>query len=93
MRDDDDHGEEYQDNLYEYDAEWLLFKRHRPPLEPVTPTKPRHQKIEPEPETPRRRWFFIRHPDGSYAPIRGDEYGLDELYEYDAKKNQFVRVR
>ena len=27
MRDDDDAGEEYGDNLYEYDAERLLFKR------------------------------------------------------------------
>ena len=43
--------------------------------------------------TTARRRFFVRHPDGSYAVIRGDEYGLDELYEYDAKKNQFVRVR
>jgi len=94
VREGDDDGEEYQDNLYEYDAEWLLFKRYRPPLKPVTPTKPRHQKIEPEPEKPRHRRFFLRRlPDGNYAPIRGDEYGLDELYEYDAKKNQFVRVR
>ena len=27
MREDDDDGEEYEDNLYEYDAERLLFKR------------------------------------------------------------------
>jgi hypothetical protein len=27
VRDDDDDGEEYEDNLYEYDAERLLFKR------------------------------------------------------------------
>ena len=93
VREDDDDGEEYQDDLYEYDAERLLFKRYQPALEPPTPTKPRHQKIEPEPETPRRRWLCVRHPDRSYAPIRGDEWDLDELYEYDAKKHQFVRVR
>jgi len=93
VREDDDDGEEYEDNLYEYDAERLLFKRCQPLLKPVTPTEPRHQKIEPEPETPRhRRFFFRRLPDGNYAPIRGDECGLDELYEYDAQKNQFVRV-
>jgi hypothetical protein len=27
VREDDDDGEEYEDNLYEYDAERLLFKR------------------------------------------------------------------
>ena len=27
LREDDDDGEEYQDNVYEYDAERLLFKR------------------------------------------------------------------
>ena len=92
-REDDDDGEEYQDNVYEYDAERLLFKRYQPPLKPVTPPKPRHQTIKPEPETPRRRRFCRRQPDGSYALIRGDEWNLDELYEYDPQKNQFVRVR
>jgi hypothetical protein len=80
-------------NLYEYDAERLLFKRYQPLVEPLTPTKPRHQKIEPEPETPPRRRFYVRHPDGSYAPARSDEYTPGDLYEYDANKNQFVRVR
>jgi hypothetical protein len=87
-----DDGEEYEDNLYEYDAERRLFKRYQPLLEPLTPTKPRHQKIEPEPETPPRRRFFVRLPDGTYAITRGDEYSPDDIYEYDAKKNQFVRV-
>ena len=76
---DDDDGEEYQDNVYEYDAERLLFKRYQPPLKPVTPPKPRHQTIKPEPETSRRRRFCRRQPDGRYAPIRGDEWNLDRV--------------
>jgi len=91
VRDDDDDWDE--DNLYEYDAERLLFKRYQPLLDPLTPTKPRRQKIEREPETPVRRRFFVRHLDGSYAPIRRDEHIPDDAYEYDAKKNQFVRVQ
>jgi hypothetical protein len=87
VREDDDDGEEY-----EYDAERRLFKRYQPLLEPLTPTKPRHQKIAPEPETPPHRWFFVRLPNGNYAPVRSDGYSPGELYEYDAKKNQFVRV-
>jgi hypothetical protein len=86
VREDDDDGE---DNLYEYDAERLLFKRYRPvlkPLPPLAPTKPR------QPEPPPRRRFFVRHPDGSYAVTRSDEPLPDEIYEYDAKKNRFVRV-
>jgi hypothetical protein len=92
MREDDDDGAEYEDNLFEYDAERLLFKRCQSLLAPLTPTKPRYQKIEPEPETPPRRRFFVRLPDGSYALIRGAEYGLADIYEYNPKKNQFVRV-
>ena len=91
VREDDDVGEEYDHNLYEYDAERRLFKRYHPPLPPLTATKPRHQ-IEPEPEPPPRRRFFVRHPDGSYAVTRSDEPLPDEIYEYDAKKNRFVRV-
>ena len=87
VREDDDDGE---DNLYEYDAERLLFKRYQPvlkPLPPLPPTKPR------QPEPPPRRRFFVRHRDGTYAPVpRRDEYSRDDVYEYDAKKNQFVRV-
>ncbi len=51
----DDGGQEYEDDLYEYDAERLLFKRYQPLLAPLTPTKRRRQKIEPELETPPRR--------------------------------------
>jgi hypothetical protein len=91
VREDDDVGKEYDHNLYEYDAERRLFKRYHPPLPPLTATKPRHQ-IEPEPEPPPRRRFFVRHPDGSYAVTRSDEPLPDEIYEYDAKKNRFVRV-
>ena len=47
LREDDDDGEEYQDNVYEYDAERLLFKRYQPPLKPVTTPKPRHLTIKP----------------------------------------------
>jgi hypothetical protein len=90
VREDDDAGEAYDDNLYTYDAERLLFKRYQPvlkPLPPLPPPKPR------QPEPPPRRRFFVRHRDGSYAPVpRRDEYRLDDVYEYDAKKNQFVRV-
>ena len=90
VREDDDDGEEYDDNLYTYDAERLLFKRYQPvlkPLPPLPPPKPR------EPEPPPRRRFFVRHRDGTYAPVpRRDEYSRDDLYEYDANKNQFVRV-
>ena len=90
VREDDDDEEDCEDNLYEYDAERCLFKRYQPvlkPLPPLPPTKPR------QPETPPRRRFFVRHRDGTYAPVpRRDEYRLDEVYEYDAKKNQFVRV-
>jgi hypothetical protein len=86
VRDDDDVGEE----LYEYDAERLLFKRYQPvvaPLPPLPPPKPR------QPEPPPRRRFFVRHRDGTYAPVpRRDEHSRDDLYEYDAKTNQFVRV-
>jgi hypothetical protein len=82
--------ERYEDGLYEYDAERLLFKRYQPvlkPLPPLPPPKPR------QPEPPPRRRFFVRHRDGSYAPVpRRDEYSRDDLYEYDAEKNQFVRV-
>jgi hypothetical protein len=92
VRDDDDDWEDYEDNLFEYDTQRLFFKRYQPLLDPLTPLKPRHQKIEPEPETPSRRRFYVRHPDGSYAPVRSDEYTPGELYEYDAKKDQFVRV-
>jgi hypothetical protein len=90
VREDDDDGEEY--DLYEYDAERLLFKRHQPRLEPLTPTKPRRQKIEPKPEKPRRRRFFVRLPNGTYAIIRGDECSLADIYEYDPKNNQFIRI-
>jgi hypothetical protein len=92
MRDDEDDWEEYDDALYTYDAERLLFKRYQPMLDPLTPLKPRRQKIEREPETPVRRRFFVRLPDGSYAPIRRDAHIPDDAYEYDAKKNRFVRV-
>ena len=82
--------EQYEDDLYEYDAERSLFKRYQPvlkPLPPLTPTKPR------QPEPPPRRRFFVRHRDGNYAPVpRRDEYSVDDVYEYDATKNQFVRV-
>jgi hypothetical protein len=90
VRDDDDDGMEYDDNLYTYDAERLLFKRYQPvlkPLPPLPPTKPR------QPEPPPRRGFFVRHRDGTYAFVpRRDEYSRDDLYEYDATTNQFVRV-
>ena len=87
VREDDDAGEAYDDNLYTYDAERLLFKRYQPVLKPLPPTKPR------QPEPPPRRRFFVRHRDGTYAPVpRRDEYSVDDVYEYDATKNQFVRV-
>ena len=35
VREDDDDGEAYDDNLYEYDAERLLFKRYQPLLKPL----------------------------------------------------------
>jgi hypothetical protein len=91
VREDDDAGEAYDDNLYTYDAERLLFKHYQPvvaPLPPLPPAKPR----QPEPPPP-RRFFFVRHRDGTYAPVpRRDEYSVDDVYEYDATKNQFVRV-
>jgi hypothetical protein len=62
VREDDDDGEAYDDNLYEYDTERRFFKRYRPPLEPPTPTHPLHQKR-----------FFLRRPDGSYT----DTYEYD----------------
>jgi hypothetical protein len=71
VREDDDDGEAYDDNLYEYDTERLFFKRYRPPLEPLTSTHPLHQKR-----------FPVRRPDGS----------LVDIYEFDANKDQFVRV-
>jgi hypothetical protein len=81
--------EQYEDGLYTYDAEWPRFKRYQPVLKP--PPLPPPQPRQPEP--PPRRLFFVRHRDGSYAPVpRRDEYGRDDLYEYDAKTNQFVRV-
>jgi len=92
VRDDDDAAEAYADDLYTYDAERLLFKRYQPvlkPLPPLPPPKPR------QPEPPRRRRFYVRLPNGNYAPVpRRDEYShsRDDLYEYDATKNQFVRV-
>jgi len=89
VRDDDDDGEAY--DLYTYDAEWPRFKRYQPvvkPRPPLPPPKP------PQPEPPPRRRFFVRLPNGNYAPVpHRDEYGRDDLYEYDATKNQFVRVR
>jgi hypothetical protein len=93
VRDDDDDWEDYEADLYEYDCERMFFRRYQPLLDPRTPLKPRRQKIEREPETPVRRRFFVRHLDGSYAPIRRDEHIPDDAYEYDAKKNQFVRVQ
>ena len=88
VREGDDAGEEYDDNLYEYDAERLLFTRYQPvvtPPPPLPPPKPR------QPEPPPRRRFFVRHRDGPYAPVpRRDEYSRDDLYEYDEEKNQFV---
>ena len=92
VREDDDDREQDQYNVYEYDNEGLVFKRYQPPLKPRTPTKPHHEKIAPDPEIPPRRRFFVRLADGSYALTRGDKYSRDELYEYDARKNQFVRV-
>jgi hypothetical protein len=47
VRDDDDDWEDYEADLYEYDAERRLFKRYQPVLDPHTPLKPRRQKIEP----------------------------------------------
>jgi hypothetical protein len=96
VREDDDAADAY-DDLYTYDAERFLFKRYQPvvaPLPPPPPAKPR------QPEPPPRRRFFVRHRDGTYAPVpRRDEYpgrdeysSRDDLYEYDANKNQFVRV-
>jgi hypothetical protein len=93
VRDDDDDWEDYEADLYEYD-EGMFFKRYQPVLDPHTPLKPRRQKIiEREPETPSRRRFFVRLPNGNYAPVRSDEYSPGELYEYDAKKNQIVRSK
>ncbi len=66
VRDDD---EEYPWDLYEYDAERLLFER----CLSLLPPKPGRQKIEPEPETPLRRRFFVGLPNGNYAITRGDE--------------------
>jgi hypothetical protein len=64
VRDDDDDWEDYEADLYEYDCERMFFKRYQPLLDPLTPLKPRRQKIEREPETPVRRRFFVRHLDG-----------------------------
>jgi hypothetical protein len=92
VRDDDDDWEDYEADLYEYDCERMFFKRYQPLLDPLTPLKPRRQKIEREPEAPVRRRFFVRHQDGSYAPIPRDQHIPADAYEYDAKKDQFVRV-
>jgi hypothetical protein len=73
VRDDDDDWEDYEADLYEYDCERMFFKRYQPLLDPLTPLKPRRQKIEREPEAPVRRRFFVRHQDGSYAPIPRDQ--------------------
>jgi hypothetical protein len=77
VRDDEDDWEEYDDALYTYDAERLLFKRYQPvvaPLPPLPPPKPR--QLEPA----RRRQFFVRHRDGSYAPVpRREEYRRGHL--------------
>jgi hypothetical protein len=79
VREDDDDAEEYDDDLYTYDAERFLFKRYQPVLKslpPLPPPKPR------QPEPPLRRRFFVRHRDGTYAPVpRRDEYSRDDLYE------------
>ena len=86
VREDDDDGEAYDDNLYTYDTERLVFKRCQPVLAPLPP-------LPPQPEPPPRRRFFVRHRGGTYTPVpHRDEYGRDDLYEYDAEKNQFVRV-
>jgi len=82
MREDDDDAEASDDNLYTYDAEQCVFKRYRPVVAPLPPAK-----LEP----PQRRWFFVRRPDGTFA-LPPDPYGRDDLYEYDATTNQFVRV-
>jgi hypothetical protein len=92
VREDDEDREQAQYNVYEYDDQRLVFKRYQTPLKPGTPTTPHHQKIAPEPEIPPRRRFFVRLPDGSYAFTRGDKYSRDDIYEYNARKNQFVRV-
>jgi hypothetical protein len=92
VRDDDDDWEEYEDNLYEYDCERLLFKRYQPLLDPLTPLKPRAKKIPLEPQTPPRRRFFVPCSDGSYAPIRSDQPIPDSAYGYDSTKNRFVPV-
>ncbi|MGE5365725.1 MAG: hypothetical protein ACM3PO_00405, partial [Betaproteobacteria bacterium] len=82
--------EQYEDGLYEYDADRSLFKRYQPVLKrppPLPPPKPR--QLEP----PRRRRFFVRLSNGNYAPVpHRDEDSRDDLYEYDANKNQFVPV-
>jgi hypothetical protein len=83
VREDDDAGDAYDDNLYTYDAERRSF------FPPLPPRQPR------QPEPPPRRRFFVRLPEGGYAPVpHSDEYkySRDELYEFDAKTNQFVRV-
>jgi hypothetical protein len=90
VRDDDDEGEAYDDNLYTYDPEWPRFKRYQPVLKPRPPTPPPHEH-----EPPPRRRFAVRLPDGTYAPVpHRDEhkYSRDDLYEYDATTKQFVRV-
>jgi hypothetical protein len=84
VRDDDDDGED--SDLYTYDTERRFFKRYQPALKPLPPPKP------PQPEPPPRRRFFRRLRDGSYTVIRGDAYGQDDLYVYDAKKKRYVRV-
>jgi len=86
VREDDDDGDY---DLYEYDTNFGrgFFKPYQPPHRP---TKPRHPKIEPEPETPPHQQFFVRLPDGTYAVTR--EYSRDDLYVYDAKKKRYVRV-
>jgi hypothetical protein len=90
VREDDDDGEQDQYELYEYDNEGVTFKRYEAPLKPRTPTKPNHHKIAPEPE-PRRR-FFVRLADGNYAFARADQHSRTDLFEYDAKTKQIVRV-
>ena len=88
VREDDDDGEDY--DLYEYDTDFArrgFFKPYQPPHRP---TKPRHPKIEPEPETPPHQQFFVRLPDGTYAVTR--EYSRDDLYVHDAKKKRYDRV-
>jgi hypothetical protein len=66
------------------------YRAARPHAEAVEP--PEAVNSAPEPEPPRRRRFFVRRRDGSYAPIRSDQYVPDDAYEYDSNKSQFVRA-